>query len=597
MNKASASNNKILACAALEHLRLLLNDLKMKPEDSAVCRYLVDSGLYASGLTRFDETLLETGEPELAVRVWEAAESAKGGPLRSGSHIQRVVGAAALAGQIQEARSIISRLEPPFDAIPSPTFIASNAFMIGWQDLAQDYATYARRMVAEFPDEPGILTGAFIILSHLPDADIAELTRIHDHVELLVKNDASRATRSSTSYHESEMRLTLSMLRGDYDAVAAPQSHTAGKAPAHFASQREAALFLKDHQKRLRDIRSAFARTQYALRVPSRGWLLLTRDNRMGWASPDGDDITEIPLPDRAWTRIEATGNDGQWDYSTTNTIRHSDSGDTIVVLGGPRTVYALNPDRQGWTRLTWYRFEKSSVGGADVHEEWLGWLQPVLDEFASFMLAKEEPAREVVWPPGDQDYLRGAKAMLSDGTWIVTDRGSDRKFLDLGKICAQALGKAVEIYEMSDLTGDVPVYLYTSQGVLKWRRADNQIVPIPFPDRTEPAPVFPLTEGGERLRDKVVRLAVLPDAGGAIYQLDLVEGKLTRDVGINQCYPMTYWLQKPVEWNRQQVVDAVTKAGLPWPPPWLPIRTTDSQPARQEEGGGVTARTAGVAR
>jgi hypothetical protein len=61
------------------------------------------------------------------------------------------------------------------------------------------------------------------------------------------------------------------------------------------------------------------------------------------------------------------------------------------------------------------------------------------------------------------------------------------------------------------------------------------------------------LTHGGERLKDKFARIAVLPEAGGAIYQLDLVDGTITRDTGINQSYPATYWLQRPVEENRRR--------------------------------------------
>jgi hypothetical protein len=104
--------------------------------------------------------------------------------------------------------------------------------------------------------------------------------------------------------------------------------------------------------------------------------------------------------------------------------------------------------------------------------------------------------------------------------------------------------------------------------------------LPVPFPDRSEPAAVFPLTAGGEKLKDKVVRIALLPDAGGAIYQLDMVEGKLTRDVGINQCYPMTYWLQRSADENRKLVIDAVTKAGLTWPPSWLPLQSAETKRA-----------------
>ncbi len=567
MSSIGESDDKKLKCATLDHLFIAFRALKMEPEFSAMCWYLADSGRGNTCFRFFDETLLKADQPDAAVRAWEGINPDKNKPVLSNRRTQRIVGTYALTGRVREARQIIKRLGRSSSPLPMASLVASEALLIGWEDLAQDYAAYARRMIVESPDEPEILTGAFMILSHLPDPDVGELTRVYERVESLVQKSGSPETHSFTFPHSHGMKLTLSMLRGDYDTVADPANYGSTTDLSTYATEREAAIYLKSHKTRLAEAGSPFVRTQYAMRIPSSGWLLLTRDNRIGWTSPDGDAITEIPLPDPTWAVAPGA-------------VRRSNSGKTVIAISTEQAVHVLDPARLTWTRLI--RFNKAFFGTEDLRNDWLNWFQPVLDEFQAFVMGREEPDREFVWPPRDKRCYHGAKAMLSDGTWIVTGTRGDRNFFDLSKICAQALGKAVEIYEMSDLTGDVLVYLYTSQGVLKWRRADNQIVPIPFPDRIEPAPVFPLTEGGERLKDKVVRLAVLPDAGGAIYQLDLVEGKLTRDAGINQCYPMTYWLQKPVEWNRQQVIDAVTKAGLPWPPPWLPIQTAESQPARR---------------
>ncbi|HRR85807.1 MAG TPA: hypothetical protein P5316_12435 [Phycisphaerae bacterium] len=579
IEKARTSGNSGLACAVFDYLLPALSTLKMGTETSAACRYLVDAEFTVScstGLLKpysLAEFLLDAGEPDSAIRLWLRTKAQSGKPIYPNWRHQRIIGALALDGQLDEARSLIRRFKPESDP-------ATEAMMIGWRDLAGDYAKYARDLLARSPRDPWTHDGAFTVLSHLPRPDLAELTQIHDRAVALAKavpeSDKVRFLARIRS-----MSLGLLMLQGDYDAALSLLSSTASRGDASYvASQREAALFLRDRAVNLTETPTPFVGTQYALRVPSGGWLLLTRDNRMGWARPDTLEISEIPLPDRAWTPIHGYSFDhdhrGDQDPDISGNIMCSDSGKTVVVLGDNRTAYVLNADRRSWARLIRFRVGEECEEGNDVHRSWLRRIRPVLDEFAEFMLAKAESVRDVVWFPGSS-HDRAVRVMLCDGTWMVHNQNDSRRFVDLSQLCARALGGPVEIYEISDPEIEGPTYLYTSHGVLKWLQRKDQIEVLPFPDRTKPAAIFPLINDTE-----TATLASLPDAGGAIYRFDLVYEKLTRDAGINQCYPMTYWLQKPVEWNRQQVIDAVTKAGLPWPPPWLPIQTAESQPARR---------------
>jgi hypothetical protein len=310
----------------------------------------------------------------------------------------------------------------------------------------------------------------------------------------------------------------------------------------------EAIHFLRRNRDALTGERKIWGRTRLAYSLPDGGLLLLTRDDRIGYAGADGRTIREIPPPEPHWLCSETC-------------IPFYGSPDRGVVLSvSGNSLYLLKTDRSGWERL-------GRLPAACARE--LQSLSSTFAELIPHLRASQGEPVDIVWPYTtrrfnklDFDMKRVVSLMLSDGTWLVCDSQEGRVWLPR-RLAGQTLGSNVDIYEVLPVADGVDrAWLLSSQGLLDWSPAAGTVRRVALPYEAGPLPVVRASEGISTA-EGTIRIALLPEDGGTTYLLDTAANSVRLEGLINEALPITYWKQKPVQEKRETVEKALREAGL----------------------------------
>lgn len=464
-------------------------------------------------------------------------------------------------GMLDEAEEVLDDFDDP-DSMNNLLWDLRDCDL-RWAESQSMLADFARRCLKTErtqEDRDGVIA-AFRILSRLTDPDIEEL---EDLVKVSRKNRGRWSRDGEITDWNRYLPAMLAMLKEQYpEAVelvskekdGSSKGISTGKGSTDHVlpgSFRKAAEFLSQHGATFTDEKAIWRRTFRAFERAAGGCYLLTRDQHIGWS--DGKDCREIPLPEPVWSFSHPN-----WAFLV------SASGKTVLTSGLGK-VYKLRPDESGWDLLC-------SVPRAPQRFHLTGW-EPVLDEFVA-IVQEGGQQRDLVWPDTRPEFRSDDAPeflMLSDGTWIGFDPVA-KKWL---RVPREQLGEQTQtraqIYSIRGGGSKKSYWLFTNVGLYEWQLQSGQITKAVLPGVDRPIAVMDASRQFKTTGR--TRVALFPEDGGTTFLLDESTGKLTLEGLVNEAYPETYWRQLPTGSKRKQFMEAISKAGLVWPPPVASTRT-----------------------
>ena len=433
--------------------------------------------------------------------------------------------------------------------------------------FAQDVRLYAAywpktadlwvRRAEELLDQGPALNVDFLLsaFAFQVDPDLAEFE------QAIVRCEAIPRIRAGATLH----RARLEALKGDYAASltryetirAKDEQNKPWNKPWDVQPEMEAIRFLSEHAKHLTGQGEKWRRALYAYKTDDGTRYLITRDIRIGKASPDGQ-VREIPLPEPGW-----------WPYQLADGLIVSASGRTVLAVSR-ENVYQLKADATGWSLLMHIPF---SQRGWAVHK-----LAPWADELSAELQLHEPQARSIVLPETFQDLNNAAPIdpfMLGDGTWLYC-QPKPRRMFNLSAMLTAHSGVQAQIYGCFRAKGDGAFYLGTERGLYHGIPEGNQFALIPLPGQNQTSPVMIVSERLPRSADFRLFAAVLPHAGGTMFSIDLNKQQVVPISIINERMPASYWSSRPPTERIAEVKVVLQKSMLRWED----LQTFVTQPA-----------------
>lgn len=357
-------------------------------------------------------------------------------------------------------------------------------------------------------------------------------------------------TRAAATFH----RARLDALKGDYadslkryeEIRLRQKQQRPWNKPWDVEPEIEAVRFLSEYAKRLVGENEKWRRALYAFKTDDGTRYLITRDIRIGRASPGGA-IVEIPLPEPGW-----------WPHKLADGLIVSASGKTVLALSREK-VYRLNPDSAGWSLLTTVPY---SQRGWALH-----FFTPWGDELAAELEKREAGDRAIVLPAELQDLNNNPPQepfMLADGTWFYGQE-KPRQLLNLSAMVAETVGRPLRIYSCVRPTPGGPFFMATEAGLYRWDTMTDVRVPMPLPGDNPNPPVMLVNYRRPSSRGSGLFAAVLPEAGGAMFRIETKGNKLVPVADINEQLPLSYWRTRPPVGRIAEAKQVLEDAGLKW--------------------------------
>lgn len=454
-----------------------------------------------------------------------------------------------LSDQADEARKFIARLTP---AEAAGTVHWCSAVHCCWPEALAVEAELARLALRYDTPGPGALGSSLSILSSQPDPDLAELESICDRAQTAADSQVNASTTIDDHYTYADVAMVgrgiVAKIRGDYPTATECLTEFSARAPMPVPASSFAAItFLKEHATRLQGDLASWRNCMSAYPLKDGGYILFTREQRLGCASAGVSSIREIPCPLKHWQPI-----------SGADLILNS-QGHNGILSRSLCTIYQLNERHTGWEPLA-----ELPLFGA----RWrLEPLSAAFDNLIPLLRAHGEgPARIVAPEQLDDPPARVTSFMLSDGTWMSCDIRTGTVWQPRALI-ADALGRSAEIYAVASCDQENPhALIYTSLGLLDWRPEDQTIKPVALPGVSIGLPVTETAEGAKPPKG-MLRVALFPKDGGTTFLINTSTGEVRREGCINESLPVTYWRQKPIELKRKLLGEALREAGVksPW--------------------------------
>ncbi|HPD30584.1 MAG TPA: PDZ domain-containing protein [Phycisphaerae bacterium] len=376
------------------------------------------------------------------------------------------------------------------------------------------------------------------------DPNVAKLEKAIEFCE------AAQRNRLTPSFH----RARLEALKGNYAASldwyekirAYDQENKPWNKPWDILPETEAVRFLSEHAKDLTGQDEKWRRVLYAYKTDDGTRYLITRDIRIGKASPDGR-VTEIPLPEPGW-----------WPYRLADGLIVSDSGRTVLAVSREQ-VYQLQPDAAGWSLLMHIPF---SQRGWAIHK-----YAPWADELAAELRSHPPQARSIVLPEEFPDHNNNAPiepVMLGDGTWLYCEAKPHRMF-NLSTMLARQLGRQVQIYSIFRSSRAGVLYLGTERGLYRWVPGEDRCEPMPLPGQNPAPPVRIVVKQLPYPDDFQPFAAVLPSAGGAMFLIDTKTQQVTPTPCVNELLSASYWSSRSPADRIAEAKATLVAARLDW--------------------------------
>lgn len=411
-----------------------------------------------------------------------------------------------------------------------------------WPKTADLWARHAEEQLKYTPTMN--LDDLLSALALQVDPNVAKLEKA---IELC---EATRRNWSTPTFH----RARLEALKGNYAAslewyekIRAHDRETRlWNRPWDVLPETEAVRFLSEHARNLTGEDEKWRRALYAYRTDDGTRYLITRDIRIGRASPDGR-VVEIPLPEPGW-----------WPYRLADGLIVSDSGRTVLAVSREQ-VYQLQPDAAGWSPLMRIPF---SQRGWAIHK-----FAPWADELAAELRSHSPQARSIVLPEEFPDHNNDAPiepVMLGDGTWLYC-QANPRRMFNLSTMLARQLGRQVQIYSNLRTRSAGVFYLGTEHGLYRWAPGEDRFEFMPLPGQNPSPAVMIVTKKLPYPADFQPFAAALPSAGGAMFQIDTTNHQLTPMSCINELVPASYWSSRSPADRIAEARTALKKAGLDW--------------------------------
>ncbi len=411
-----------------------------------------------------------------------------------------------------------------------------------WPKTADVWAERAEKLLDRLP----VMNLDFLlsVFAFQVDPDPAEFEQAIERCEAVARN------RPAALFH----RARLDALKGDYAASlngyekirAHDEKTRPWNKPWDVLPEMEAVRFLSEHAKNLTGQDEKWRRTLYAFKTDDGTRYLITRDIRIGRASPDGK-VIEIPLPEPGW-----------WPYKLADGLIVSASGRTVLAVSREQ-IYQLRPDAAGWSRLV--RIPFSQQGWA-MHK-----LGPWADELAAELQSRQPEGCSIVLPDEFADLNKDVPInplMLGDGTWLYC-QAKPRRMFNLSAMLARQLGRRLQIYSTFQAKGTGPFYLATEQGLYRWAPGQDQFAPMPLPGQNPSLPVMIVAEQLLYPDGFQPFAAALPSAGGAMFRIDLKTQQVAPMSLINERLPASYWQSRSPAERIAEAKATLKKAGLDW--------------------------------
>jgi len=518
---------------ALDALRLALSSMDLREEALEVIREIeLDAntvhfwGYAAYSAERF-------GQPGLAQRMsrsmFDQYRSSRNMPYLANNNIRLLL----LANDIDRAQAFYDETLLPHERLVLPGRPLPNCQ--GWPTTQGFWLEVGRQKARS--TEPEELTAAFEILASQTTPDTDELQAVIEAYENANQSQGSDPHGPWADWARAQLLMIQGRFAEAHEALA--RLHRQGSL---HQSEWEAIDYLRAHADHLSGDMETWRRTVRAYAIPHAGWLLLTRDHRLGHAGQDGAGVREVGLPSPSWAV--------------------DDPDEAIVVSPAGRTI--LTSDR--WTV---YQLDLQSGWKQVAHVPWeeyrrwrLSELRPALDGI--FGQSASSVPLEFVWPPALQELSqRHVPLMLADGRWLICDRRDGRIRVPRAEM-EHVVDSPTEIYGWVGGEREDQFFALSSRGVLSWDLREDMMKPCALPNPQSPVPAIVLTPE-EPIPGQAVIVGSLPDAGGQVYQLDRASGRITAAFGLNESYPATYWLQRTPASKRQLSMELVARAGLRW--------------------------------
>ena len=526
--------------ALLEIQRLACDEMRLVPEALSVVRRMREHPGAAGFLGRAAFTAHRHGEPELAAALAQSMYDNK--YATRWEWACETVWLGLLAGRFDDVARFCDRTLGKSGGWWDPQGIPPG---FCWAHARPQWLALVEQRRRNLEADPTIIDVLVQILCMQADPDMKELDELLNAREKYVQYQRPLASA------DIRLRAEVALVRGQYSqAEAMPVDAGPTVPPSLF----EAARFLGKYADSLKAERAVWLRTTRAFRLPQGGWMLLTRDQRLGLATSDATTIRELPLPTPAW-----------WIADLDRALTISLTGRTVLAAS-QGTIYRLDEQASRWQTIAgrpWW-----------IDRDWsLSVLEPVWDELASILT--EAGRKDLVWPDElEPDSRRLLPFMLSDGMWLCLDREAARLLRPRDAV-VKAVGAQADIYGLLPATPECQrVYVFTSHGLFDWRPFEDTMAALELPG----TPAGPVMQDPNRTGTVpgMVRIALLPQAGGTSFLLELASCKVVREGMVNETLPATWWRQRSPEANRQLLKQTLEQAGLAWPKEW---------PATQGEG------------
>ncbi|MGQ9649568.1 MAG: hypothetical protein ACUVXJ_05630 [Phycisphaerae bacterium] len=175
--------------------------------------------------------------------------------------------------------------------------------------------------------------------------------------------------------------------------------------------------------------------------------------------------------------------------------------------------------------------------------------------------------ARSINLPEDFPDHNNNAPiepVMLGDGTWLWC-QAQPRRMFNLSTMLARQLGRQVQIYSSFRAKAAGVFYLGTEQGLYRWVPGEDRFEFMPLPGQSPSPPTMIVTRKLPYPADFQLFAAVLPFAGGAMFQTDLRNHQITPTPCINERVPAAYWSSRSPADRIAEAKTTPKKAGLDW--------------------------------